>query len=210
MFFAESHAALRAHLSWCKVSSCDLSSNFGAQRLRSWGAHFWIIPCDGPFLSRILFWCQVPLAENLTACFDPNIPGSQRIVFLGLESWDTQPNCIDSFNVATVPLSTTFFRLLVGLSFCLNMSEMTFVAMYTTFFRLVIQTHGRMPESIWRIFKEFVSAWNFTLVSRVLLFIASSLWGFLSLAVSLFCLRMGCGRRRPPFSSLTWDLVSRG
>ena len=68
--FAKSHAALRAHLSWCKVFSFDLSSKFGAQRLRSWSAHFWIIPRDGPFLSRILIWCQVPL-ENLTACLFP-------------------------------------------------------------------------------------------------------------------------------------------
>ena len=80
--FAKSHAALRAHLSWCKVSSCDLSPNLHAQGLRSGGAHFRIIPRDGPFLSRILIWCQVPL-ENLTACFDPNFPCSRRINFLG-------------------------------------------------------------------------------------------------------------------------------
>ena len=35
ILFAKSHAALRAHLSWCKVSSCDLFPNFGAQGLRS-------------------------------------------------------------------------------------------------------------------------------------------------------------------------------
>ena len=29
---------------------------------------FEISPRDGPFLSRIFIWCQVPL-ENLTACF---------------------------------------------------------------------------------------------------------------------------------------------
>ena len=33
VFFEKSHAALRAHLSWCKVSSCDLFPNFGAQGL---------------------------------------------------------------------------------------------------------------------------------------------------------------------------------
>ena len=82
--------------------------------------------------------------------------------------------------------------------------------MYTTFFRLVIHTHGRMPESTWRICTEFESAWNFTLISRVFLVIAWSLWGFSSLAVSLFCLRMGCGRRRSPFSSLAFTLASRG
>ena len=36
--FAKFHATLRAQRSWCKVSSCDLSSNFGAQGLRSWGS----------------------------------------------------------------------------------------------------------------------------------------------------------------------------
>ena len=29
--FAKSHAALRAHLSWCKVSSRDLSPSLGAK-----------------------------------------------------------------------------------------------------------------------------------------------------------------------------------
>ena len=33
--FANAHASLRAHLSCCKVSSCVLSSNLAAQRLRS-------------------------------------------------------------------------------------------------------------------------------------------------------------------------------
>ena len=32
MCFAKSHAALRAHPSWCKVSSCDLSSDFRRAR----------------------------------------------------------------------------------------------------------------------------------------------------------------------------------
>ena len=75
MFFAKSHAALRVHLSWCQVSSCDLSSNFGAQGLR--------LPRDGPFFPNFYL---VPGALNLTACFDPNIPGSCRIKFLRKES----------------------------------------------------------------------------------------------------------------------------
>ena len=77
--FAQSCAAPRAHRSWVKVSSCDLSSNFGAQghEVRTFG-----LPRDGPFLFRIVIWYQVPL-ENLTVCFDRNIPGSRRIDFLG-------------------------------------------------------------------------------------------------------------------------------
>ena len=105
---------------------------------------------------------------------------------------------------------TTFLRLLVGLSFSLNKSEMAFVAMDTTFFRFVIQIHGRMTASTWRIFTELESAWNFTLVFRVFLFIAWSLWGFVFLAVSMFCLRMEGGRRRSHFSSLTFALLSTG
>ena len=45
--FDKSHAVLRTHLSCCQVSSCDLSPNFGAQGLRSWGAHFGMIPPHG-------------------------------------------------------------------------------------------------------------------------------------------------------------------
>ena len=63
IFFAKSHATLRAHLSWCKVSSCDLSLNFGVQGLRWWGSHFWIIHRDGPVLSRIFTWCQMLFGE---------------------------------------------------------------------------------------------------------------------------------------------------
>ena len=55
------------------LCSFVLPSNLGAHGLRSWGSHFWIIPRDGPFLSRFLMWCHVPL-ENLTVWFDPNFP----------------------------------------------------------------------------------------------------------------------------------------
>ena len=72
MFFAKSHAALRAHLSWCKVSSCELSSNFDAPGPR--------LPRDGPSFPNFYL---VPGATNLRACFDPNSPGSRRIDFLG-------------------------------------------------------------------------------------------------------------------------------
>ena len=52
--------------------------------------------------------------------------------------------------------------------------------------------------------------YGISLVCRVFLFIAWPLWGFLLLAVSPFCLRMGCGRRRSPFPSLSTALISRG
>ena len=62
-------------------------------------------------------------------------------------------------------LKTTCLRLLVGLSFCLNMSEVAFIVINTAIFSLVIRTHGRMPKSTWRIFTEFESAWKISLLS---------------------------------------------
>ena len=63
---------------------------------------------DGPFLSRILIWCQVPL-ENLTARSVSNLPGSRRMDFLVKESRDAQHHCLDSFNIATDPFAAPFF-----------------------------------------------------------------------------------------------------
>ena len=48
-------------------------------------------------------------------------------------------------------------------------------------------------------FLQNLNRHGISLVSRVFLFIARSLWGFLLLAVSQFCLRVGCGRRRSSF-----------
>ena len=176
--FAKSHATLRAHHSWCKVSSCDLCSNFRAQRLRSWGSHFRITPRDGPFLSRIFFWCQVPL-ENLTPCFDPNFLSSRRIDLLGQESWDTQPTCVDSFNKATDPLAPSFFDFLLGFSSASTCLKNHFLPKM-----LVVLTHGRMPKSTWRVFTIFVTARNFApVVWRA--FLSHCSWGFFSPFVSL-------------------------
>ena len=71
--FAQSSAALRAHPSSCKVISRGLTANYGAQGQRSWGSRRWVIPLDGPLLSRIFLWCQV-LLETLTARSDPHFP----------------------------------------------------------------------------------------------------------------------------------------
>ena len=61
-----------------------------------------------------------------------------------------------------------------------------------------------------RGFLQKLNRRGISLVHRAFLFIAWSLWGFVSLAVSLFCLRMGCRRRRSSFSSPTLATVSRG
>ena len=59
-----------------------------------------------------------------------------------------------------------------------------------------------MPQFTWLFFSKFdqASNFNFTLIQRAFLFTVWSMWGFLSIAVSQFCLRMGCRRRRSSFS----------
>ena len=53
----------------------------------------------------------------------PNFPSSRRIDFLGSESLDAQPNCVDSFNDATDPFAPPFFVFFSGLLISPNMSE---------------------------------------------------------------------------------------
>ena len=56
------------------------------------------------------------LLENLTAWFDPKFPDSRRTGFLGQESWDTQPNYVDSSNKAADLFAPSFFDFLLGFS----------------------------------------------------------------------------------------------
>ena len=127
--------------SWC-VWSNVLSSNSGAQGLHSWGTLFRISPLDEPFLSRILIWCHVPL--EMMAWFDPNFPAFRRKDFLGWESADTRPSCIDSFHEATDlfhHFSSAFVRLTVDLS----VPEYALRAEFASRFRFVNLTYGWMP-----------------------------------------------------------------
>ena len=208
--FATSHAALRAHLSWCKVSSCDLSPNFGAQGPRSRGAHFWMIPHNGAFLARILIWCQVPL-ENLTVCFDPNFSCSRRMDFLGKESWDTQPSCTDSFTIATDPFAPPFFDVLLGFPSASPCRKWHLPPCTQPFADLWFRHTGgcqNLHDGFWQnLNRHGISLF---LIQRVFLFTAWSLCGLLTLAVSLFCLRVGCKRRRSSFLSLTFVPLFRG
>ena len=96
--------------------SCGLSSNLEVHGLRSWGSNFWITPRDGPFLSRIFIWCQVPL-ENLTACFDPNCPFSSQGAIL---RYTTQLYRL--LQKSNWSFSTTFIRLFTGLTINLSLS----------------------------------------------------------------------------------------
>ena len=107
MFFAKSHATLRAHPSCCKVSSCHFFPVFW--RAKTTLMRFTLFDSSPrttlSFPSfHLLAWCPW---RNLTACFDPNSPFSRRVDFLGQESWDTQQN------VYRLP---PFFDFLLGLS----------------------------------------------------------------------------------------------
>ena len=202
-FFAKYHAALRAHLSWCQVSSCVLSSNLGAQGLRSWSSHIWIIPRDGPFLSRILTWCHVPL-ENLTACFHPSFPPFLRIDFFRQESWDTQPNDIDSFDEATDPFAPPFFDFLLAYSSASTCRNGRFIAICASWFKLVIETHGRVPKITWRI-RTFSSS-NLGTFFWLLSLLRPELFGSIFPSI---CLRFWCKRGRLSFRPPSIESVSR-
>ena len=160
------------------------------------------MPCDGLFLSRF-FWCQVHL-ENLTTCFDPHFPSSCRIDFLGWESWDTQPSCVDSFNNATDPFVPPFFDFLLGfssVSTCLKKHGHTCIQSQTCSFEGCQILHDGF-------FTNCVTARNLApFVWRAFICVAWCFWWFFSLVVSLG-LRIWCGRGRSSFSSLTTVQVS--
>ena len=109
---ASLHPASRAHRSCHSVSSWDRSSNFGALVLRWWGSPEQMFPSDGA-LSRMLAWRSTALVIwthligfNVFECFR-NIDED----FCGSLSWDAQPNCRVSFNIAT---DCTFVTILFG------------------------------------------------------------------------------------------------
>ena len=163
-----------------------------------WGAHFWdnssrwtlsypnfnLVPgAVGEFDG--VFWSQSTL-------FTQNRLSRIRILRYTTQLCRLLQWCNWSFR-------TTFLWLFAGLFLCLKMLKSAFIAMCASGFRPVIQTHGKMPKFTWRILTEFESTWNFALVQRAFLFTAWSLSRFLPLAVRLFCLRMGCRRRRSSF-----------
>ena len=151
IFLAKSHAALRAQFSCLEVSSCVLSSNLGAQGVRSWGSHFWIIPWDGPFISRIIIWYQVHpecVTVRPAEAFNLNSPTFRDIDFIGSESWDTQPIWTSLyFRMANAPWVPSFFDFLPGQTFARTASD----------FRLVVKTHGRMSITTWRFIAFLIS-----------------------------------------------------
>ena len=148
------------------------------------------------------------LGEFERCAFDPNFPGSRGIDLLGQESWDTQPSCMESFTIATDPFAPPFFDFLLGFASA-STCRKWHLSPNTHFSDLWLRHTGRC-QNPHDGFLHRPNRYGISLVYRVFLFIAWPLWGFLLLAVSPFCLRMGCGRRRSPFPSLTTALVSRG
>ena len=130
-----------AGASFLVVSFCGLFSNLGAQGLRSWGSHFWIIPRD-----RLSFqkYYLVPRALRdfdgvYLIQFFPLFPKVD--FFGGSVSRDTHPNCMDSFSKATDPFAPPFFDFLLGFS-----SASAFAAILESCLRQVLLTRGRVPN----------------------------------------------------------------
>ena len=96
-------------------------------------------------------------------------------------------------------LSLTF----AGLSFCLNMSEMAFVAKYASFFQTYNSDVREDAKTYMTVF--FFLQFLCRQIIELLLSEPSSLFFTVGL-----CLRIWCGRRRSSFSSLTFHPVARG
>ena len=82
--------------------------------------------------------------------------------------------------------------------------------MYTTCFRLAIQIHGRVPARTYMtdVYRTWIGMEFHSYPQSIPVYCLIPVM-VLSLAVNLFSLRMGCGRRRSSFSSLTSYSVSR-
>ena len=127
ILFAKSHATLRAHLSWCKVSSCDLFS------------HFWMdsLGCTLSFPNVYVVPCALGEFHDAIRSQFPNCPQKRlfRRVILGHTT-----TCVDSFSKATDPShhfsSTSYWA--AQQPQCVQ----TVVAVCASRFRLVILTNG--------------------------------------------------------------------
>ena len=119
MFLANLHVCPRAQRSCLAVSSWDLSSNFKAYGLRWWGTLTWIFPSYGPLFSRMLAW-RCAAFVNRTRRIIPKIFVQIRKMGKdpgGCVSWNAQPICHAPFNIATAPLSPSFFGYFAGMTF---------------------------------------------------------------------------------------------
>ena len=147
--FARFNATLRAHRSCCKVSSCEFSGNSGAQRHRSRGSHFWILPNDRPLIPDFL-WCQV-LRENCIFWMLTKWPSFRRTNFLGWRSRDAQFICVNSCSIANDPFAPPIFDFLLGLPSKAKCRKHQWSPLCILYFN----THGRMSITTWRILTVF-------------------------------------------------------
>ena len=135
-------------------------------------------------------------SQDLTAWFDPNFPYSSRIDFLGQESWDTQPNCVDSFNYETDPFTPLFFVVgCTSTSTCRNRHLSPYV-------HLDSDRHmgGCQKLRIRALSLKGMSARNSaSCFGRALSSAAWTFWGYLSVSL---CRRFWCRRGRLSFMSL--------
>ena len=121
--WASSHASPRAHRSCLAVSSGDLSSNFKAQGLRSWG----ILTCI-LFTEQWTFIFSDVCLTQCSPCESYSSNQSQHILCPFLRnrcrvSCGTQLNFRTLFTIATALLSPPLFRLFVWLFFNLPVRE---------------------------------------------------------------------------------------
>ena len=130
-----------------RFSSCDLSPNFGAQGLRSWGLHF------GDNSSRWdPFFSDFSLVPGALGEFD----GVDLIPILPGSSGNRLPKATDAF-------ATTFLLLNAGL-----LPQHVEKKHVLPKCALVVLTYGRVPKTTWRIITISVSARILLLLSEEL------------------------------------------
>ena len=196
IFFAKSDAALRAHPSWCMVSLCDLSSNFGAQGLRSWGGHL----LDNSS-RRTLSFPNLNLVPGAFGEFD-GVFWSQSSLFM----WNRSSR-IRIFRYTTQlcrllkyswSFCTTFRSPFAGFSTASTCLKKHFFPYMHPFSDLQFW-HGRMPKFTWRFFVTTLYRHG---ISLLLSEVPSSLLPDFFFPFVSLCLRI-CGRQRSSFWSLT-------
>ena len=135
--FAKSRASLRAEAFYPQNlarTGCVLEAHNFEQLLTM-----------DPFLSSF-FLSGGTCPRRIRRCNSiPYFPLFRRIDFFsGSDSWDTQPNCSDSFCKATDSFPPLFLDFSLGCS--LSVSEQTFVAEFASRIRYVVLTYGKMPK----------------------------------------------------------------
>ena len=103
--------------------------------LRAWGSHFWVTPCDGPFLSSISTECSVSFEKCTLRCGPKNfvLVRKNRLGFL---------TCFEFFSKATEP-----FFCCLSVSVCID----THLLPHTHSQFYLWYWHSRGCKNTWRI-----------------------------------------------------------